>query len=191
MLKKANRLLTILMYSLIGVYIGCCIYTYTDYRARPGLYALYSAPWYTPLLLYGVCVLVLLAVLFAAKLVIRHLFAKRQRAIVAAMRQRNASRDYDDDWYPVIRDDVIACITKEKTYPWGTDSLVKTYKCLVFWRSGRVYMCVDRFVELPSNEYRCSPRFTRSIGKTLESFTEMSEQQFVGEAYNIWCNGER
>ena len=44
MLQKVNRLLTILMFSLIGVYIGCCIYTYADYRARPGLYALYSAP---------------------------------------------------------------------------------------------------------------------------------------------------
>ncbi len=191
MLQKVNRLLTILMYSLIGVFIGYSIYTCADYRARPGLYELYSAPWYTPLLLYGACVLALLAVLFVARLVIRHLFANRQRAIAAAMRQRNASRDYDDDWYPVIRDDVIACITKEKTYPWDTDALVKTYKCLVFWRSDRVYMCVDRFVELPTNEYRCSPRFTRSICNTLESFTEMSEQQFVDEAYSIWCNGAR
>ena len=99
--------------------------------------------------------LVLLAILLAAKLVIRYLYAKRQRAIAAAMRKRNASRDYYDDWYPVIRDDVIACITKEKTYPWGTDDLVKTYKCLVFWRSDRVYMCVERFVELSTNEYRC------------------------------------
>ena len=191
MLQKVNRLLTILMYSLIGVYIGCCIYTYADYRARPGLYALYSAPWYTQLLVCGACVLVLLVVLLAAKLVIRHLYAKRQRAIAAAMRKRNASRDYYDDWYPVIRDDVIACITKEKTYPWGTDALVKTYKCLVFWRSDRVYMCVDCFEELSTNEYRCCPEYTWSIGKTLESFTEMSEQQFVDKAYNIWCNGAR
>ena len=73
MLQKVNRLLTILIYSLIGVYIGCCIYTYADYRARPGLYALYSAPWYTPILLCGACVLVLLVILLAAKLVIRHL----------------------------------------------------------------------------------------------------------------------
>ena len=191
MLQKVNRLLTILMFSLIGVFLGYSIYTCADCRARPGLYALYSAPWYTQLLVYGVCVLVLLAVLFAAKLVIRHLYAKHQRALAAAMRKRNASRDYDDDWYPVIRDDVIACITKEKTYPWGTDALVKTYKCLVFWRSDRVYMCVERFVELPTNEYRCCPEYTWSIGKTLESFTEMSEQQFVDEAYSIWCNGAR
>ena len=58
MLQKVNRLLTILMFSLIGVYIGYCIYTYADYRARPGLYELYSAPWYTPILLCGACVLV-------------------------------------------------------------------------------------------------------------------------------------
>lgn len=44
MLKKVNRLLTILMYSLIGVFIGYSIYTCADCRARPGLYELYSAP---------------------------------------------------------------------------------------------------------------------------------------------------
>ena len=73
MLQKVNRLLTILMLSLIGVFLGYSIYTCADYRTRPGLYALYSAPWYTQLLVYGVCVLVLLAILLAAKLVIRHL----------------------------------------------------------------------------------------------------------------------
>ena len=45
--------------------------------------------------------------------------------------------------------------------------------------------------EGPTNEYRCCPEYTWSIGKTLESFTEMSEQQFVDKAYNIWCNGAR
>ena len=73
MLQKVNRLLTILMFSLLGVFLGYSIYTCTDYRTRPGLYALYSAPWYTQLLIYGACVLVLLVVLLAAKLVIRHL----------------------------------------------------------------------------------------------------------------------
>lgn len=73
MLQKINRLLTILMFSLIGVFLGYSIYTCADYRTRPGLYELYSAPWYTRLLVYGACVLVLLVVLLAAKLVIRHL----------------------------------------------------------------------------------------------------------------------
>ena len=73
MLQKINRLLTILMLSLIGVFLGYSIYTCVDCRTRPGLYALYSAPWYTQLLVYGVCVLVLLVVLLAAKLVIRNL----------------------------------------------------------------------------------------------------------------------
>lgn len=73
MLQKVNRLLTILMLSLIGVFLGYSIYTCADYRTRPGLYALYSAPWYTRLLVYGACVLVLLSILLAAKLVIRHL----------------------------------------------------------------------------------------------------------------------
>ena len=43
MLQKVNRLLTILMFSLIGVFLGYSIYTCADCRARPGLYELYSA----------------------------------------------------------------------------------------------------------------------------------------------------
>ena len=43
MLQKVNRLLTILMLSLIGVFLGYSIYTCADYRTRPGLYELYSA----------------------------------------------------------------------------------------------------------------------------------------------------
>ena len=53
MLQKVNRLLTILMLSLIGVFLGYSIYTCADYRTRPGLYELYSAPWYTQLLVCG------------------------------------------------------------------------------------------------------------------------------------------
>ena len=41
MLQKVNRLLTILMFSLIGVFLGYSIYTCADCRTRPGLYALY------------------------------------------------------------------------------------------------------------------------------------------------------
>ena len=73
MLQKVNRLLTILILSRIGVVLGYSSYTFADFRTRPGLYELYSAPWYTPILLCGACVLVLLVILLAAKLVIRHL----------------------------------------------------------------------------------------------------------------------
>ena len=98
---------------------------------------------------------------------------------------------YGADWYPVIRDDVIACITKEKTFPWDVDSLVKNYKCLVFWRNDLIYMCVQQFVELPTNEYRCCPEYTKCIGTTLEAFTKLSEQKFIDTAYTIWCTGAR
>ena len=40
MLQKVNRLLTILMFSLIGVFLGYSICIYADCRARPGLYEL-------------------------------------------------------------------------------------------------------------------------------------------------------
>ena len=39
MLQKVNRLLTILMFSLIGVFLGYSIYTCADCRARKARYS--------------------------------------------------------------------------------------------------------------------------------------------------------
>lgn len=50
MLQKAKRLLQTAMWCSVGVYIGRAIWLWLDYRAHPGLYAMASAPWYTPLL---------------------------------------------------------------------------------------------------------------------------------------------
>ena len=71
MLKKLNYILNIVAGSFIGVFTGCGIYTFWDYRTRPGLYAMQSAPWYTGILMDGIVILILLAVLIIVKLIIR------------------------------------------------------------------------------------------------------------------------
>ena len=51
----------------IVVFIGSCIYQYTDYKQHPEIYMLNSAPWYTGLLIQGaisllivlICIIVL------------------------------------------------------------------------------------------------------------------------------------
>jgi len=35
-----------MLHSVIGVFIGSSLYKWLDYKARPGLYAMQSAPWY-------------------------------------------------------------------------------------------------------------------------------------------------
>ena len=71
MLKKINHILNIIIESFIGVFIGHGIYVFWDYKTRPGLYAMQSAPWYTSILIYGICMIVALIVGIIMKLIIR------------------------------------------------------------------------------------------------------------------------
>ena len=50
MLQKVKQFLQTAMCCSIGVYIGRAVWLWFDYKAHPGLYAMNSAPWYTPLL---------------------------------------------------------------------------------------------------------------------------------------------
>lgn len=71
MTKKLNLILNIVMGSFCGVFIGYGLYSFMDYRTRPGLYAMQSAPWYTGTLVYGIVTLVVLLVCLLLKLIIR------------------------------------------------------------------------------------------------------------------------
>lgn len=70
-LKKLNYILNIVAGSFIGVSIGHGIYVFWEYKTHPGLYAMQSAPWYTSIFVYGIVMLILLAVVVIAKLIIR------------------------------------------------------------------------------------------------------------------------
>lgn len=71
MLKKLNQILNIVIGSFIGVFIGNGIYRFWDFKAHPDLYATYSAPWYTSILLYGVVTIIVVTVSVITKLIIR------------------------------------------------------------------------------------------------------------------------
>lgn len=71
MLKRLDFILNILMGSFIGVFLGCWAYTFWDYKTHPDLYAMWSAPWYTNVQIYGMLTAVLLAVALIIKLAIR------------------------------------------------------------------------------------------------------------------------
>ena len=68
MLKKLNGILNILISSLIGAFAGQVIYVCLDYRTRPGLYDMQSAPWYTGILYYGIFTTVPLIIAIIIKL---------------------------------------------------------------------------------------------------------------------------
>ena len=71
--KKLNTFLNILMGSFFGVFIGCTISNYRDYRANPEIYMVNSAPWYYFGALQGLILfLVIVIICVITKLLIKH-----------------------------------------------------------------------------------------------------------------------
>lgn len=71
-MKKLYSTLKVALWCVVGVFIGTSIYQYIDYRQRPDLYALTSAPWYTSIQISGVfTVAVVLILLLAMRIVKR------------------------------------------------------------------------------------------------------------------------
>ena len=71
MWKKLNYILNIAIGSCIGVFVGHGIYVFWDYRTRPGLYAMRSAPWYASILTSGMFTIALLTAAVILKLIAR------------------------------------------------------------------------------------------------------------------------
>lgn len=49
-MKKARQLLLLFICADLGGFLARSISIYVDYRKRPGLYEMWSAPWYTGIL---------------------------------------------------------------------------------------------------------------------------------------------
>lgn len=77
-MKKLRNLLKIAIWCLIGVFLGSTIYTVLDYKARPGLYAFYSAPWYTGILLGSGVTAALVLVLLVILVILRRKTEKKE-----------------------------------------------------------------------------------------------------------------
>lgn len=77
MLKRIIWLLNIIMGSSIGVLIGHGIYEYWHYKKYSDLYFAQSAPWYTSILVYGVFTLIVLALCFILKIILKIMIQKK------------------------------------------------------------------------------------------------------------------
>ena len=70
-MKIANTILNTIIGAFIGVFIGHGIYVVWNFKTRPELYAMQSAPWYTSILVYGLFTLVVLFVCIVIKVIIK------------------------------------------------------------------------------------------------------------------------
>lgn len=71
MLKRVNNILNIIIGTCVGVFIGHAIYVYWDYQTNPEVYVVWSAPWYTSILVYGIFTTAVLLITVGIKFVIR------------------------------------------------------------------------------------------------------------------------
>lgn len=71
MLKRANQILNTMIGAFVGVFIGHGIYIFWDFNSHPDLYAMQSAPWYTGIVLYGVMMVIVVAIAVVIKLIIK------------------------------------------------------------------------------------------------------------------------
>ena len=55
----------------MGVFAGTSVYQYIDYRQRPGLYALISAPWYTSIQIGAIFTAAVVLILFLAMRIVK------------------------------------------------------------------------------------------------------------------------
>ncbi len=76
-MKRLNQFLNILIGAFVGVFIGHGIYVYWDFKTHPDLYAAWSAPWYTSILVYGAFTLIVVVVAVIAKVIIKKYTKKR------------------------------------------------------------------------------------------------------------------
>lgn len=70
-MKKLYGILKAALGGFLGVFLGMTTYTCWDYRARPGLYALQSAPWYLSIQIHAVFTVAACAVLLVGMWIIK------------------------------------------------------------------------------------------------------------------------
>lgn len=71
-MKRLNKVLNTIIAAFVGVFLGHSVYVIWNFKTRPELYAMQSAPWYTSILVYGAFTLVVLLICIVIKLIIKH-----------------------------------------------------------------------------------------------------------------------
>ena len=66
-MKKLNTIVNAIIGAFVGAFIGHGIYVVWNFKTRPELYAMQSAPWYTSIMMYGAFTIVVLLICFVIK----------------------------------------------------------------------------------------------------------------------------
>lgn len=74
--KRCYAVLRIVMWSVIGVFIGGSLYKWYDYKTHPDLYAMQSAPWYVGIEISALCTAAIVMVMLIMMWAIRKRISK-------------------------------------------------------------------------------------------------------------------
>lgn len=69
--KRVRAGLNLFMGTMVGVFLGSSLYTCWERAARPGLYAMMSASWYTSILLHAAVTAVCIGLALVVKRALR------------------------------------------------------------------------------------------------------------------------
>lgn len=65
------KILRIMLWSFIGVFIGSSLFKWYDYKMHPGLYAMQSAPWYLSIEINAIFTVIVVIVILIIMWMIR------------------------------------------------------------------------------------------------------------------------
>lgn len=72
-MKKAGNFCKLLMWAVIGGFIGKALQTYAFYKKYPGILELMSAPWYTELIIPLLITVVLVEILIVVRVILKRI----------------------------------------------------------------------------------------------------------------------
>lgn len=74
--KVLNHLLSVVMFTFLGVFLGSTVFTVMDYLSHPELYEIQSASWYTAILIRGMWMTAIVGVAAMVKLKLYRIFGE-------------------------------------------------------------------------------------------------------------------
>ena len=79
-MRNIIKAIDFVLWALIGLYAGACVYQLIDYLCYPAKYEIMSAPWYTILIVYTVIAAGLALILLLVRLILRRILNRKLRA---------------------------------------------------------------------------------------------------------------
>jgi hypothetical protein len=77
-MKKARVFLKHFIFVELGMWVGKFLASYTHYKRYPGFYETMSAPWYTEILFSAALTGIIVALTFAAYLILGRIIRKKE-----------------------------------------------------------------------------------------------------------------